>query len=114
MLACVHGISVCMNASIKQHLNALTYNSIERKKHDEITTLESIHQNPQLTIEADSTNVAEQLFAVDAGHARAEAWVSIAELPVHAVQGMGHGVHGIHHKLNLALLFVTGITTNFF
>ena len=68
-----------------------------------------------LTIEVDSTNVAEQLFAIDAiGHARAEAWVAVAEFPVHAVQSVGHGVHSIHHKLNLPLLFVTGITTNFF
>lgn len=68
----------------------------------------------ELTIKADSANVAEQLFAVDAGHARAEARVSVAELPVHAVQGVGHGVHRVHHKLNLPLLFVTGITTDLF
>lgn len=79
--------------------------------------LKSIHQKPilSLTIEVDSTNVAEQLFAIDvAGHAGAETRVAVAELPVHAVQGVGHGVHRIHHKLNLTLLLVTGITTNFF
>ena len=58
--------------------------------------------------------MAEQLFAVDVGHARAEARVPVAELPVHAVQGVGHGVHGVHHELNLALLLVAGVPTNFF
>lgn len=58
--------------------------------------------------------MAEQLFAVDAGHAGAEARVPVAELPVHAVQGVGHGIHGIHHKLNLSLLLVAGVTANFF
>lgn len=68
-----------------------------------------------LTIEADSTNMAEKLFAIDViGHARAEARVAVAEFPVHAVQSVGHGIHSIHHKLNLPLLFVTGVTTNLF
>lgn len=67
-----------------------------------------------LTIEVDSADVAEQLFAVDVGHARAEARVPVAELPVHVVQGVGHGVHGIHHELNLAFLLVAGVPTNFF
>lgn len=58
--------------------------------------------------------MAEQLFAVDASHARAEARVSVAELPVHAVQGVGHGVHGVHHKLDLSLLLVVGVAANFF
>lgn len=57
--------------------------------------------------------MAEQLLAVDASHARAEARVPVAELPVHAVQGVGHGVNGVHHKLNLSLLLVAGVTANF-
>lgn len=58
--------------------------------------------------------MAEQLFAVDASHARTEARVSVAELPVHAVQGVGHGVDGVHNKLNLSLLLVAGVAANFF
>lgn len=58
--------------------------------------------------------MAEQLFAVDASHARAEAWVAVAELPVHAVQSVGHGVHGVHHKLDLSLLLVAGVAPNLF
>lgn len=68
----------------------------------------------ELTVEVDRANVAEQFFAVNVGHARAEAGVAVAELPMHAVQGVGHGIHGVHHELNLPLLFITGITANFF
>lgn len=68
-----------------------------------------------LTVEADSTDVAQQLFAVDVvGHARAETRVAVAQLAVHVVQRVGHGVHGIHHELNLPFLFITGVTANFF
>lgn len=68
----------------------------------------------KLTIEVDRANVAEQLFAIDVvGHTWAKAWVSVAELAVHAVQSMGHGIHRVHHKLNFPFLLVTGITANF-
>lgn len=56
--------------------------------------------------------MAEQLLAVDAGHAGAEARVAVAELAVHAVQGVSHGVHGVHHELDLALLLVAGVTSH--
>lgn len=68
-----------------------------------------------LTSEVDSTDVAEQLLPIDVvGHARAEARVAIAEIPVHAVESVCHGVDGIHHKLNLPLLFIVGITADLF
>lgn len=56
--------------------------------------------------------MAEQLLAVDVGHAGAEARVAVAELAVHAVQGMSHGVHGVHHELHLALLLVAGVASH--
>lgn len=56
--------------------------------------------------------MAQQLLAVDVGHAGAEARVAVAELAVHAVQGVGHGVHGVHHELDLALLLVAGVASN--
>lgn len=58
--------------------------------------------------------MAEQLFAVNVSHARAEARVSVAKLPVHAVQGVGHGVHSVHHKLDLPFLLVAGVEAHFF
>lgn len=56
--------------------------------------------------------MAEQLLAVDVGHAGAEAGVAVAELAVHAVQGVSHGVHGVHHELHLALLLVAGVASH--
>lgn len=56
--------------------------------------------------------MAEQLLAVDVGHAGAEAGVAVAQLAVHTVQGVGHGVHGVHHKLDLALLLVAGVASH--
>lgn len=57
--------------------------------------------------------MAEQLLAVDAvGHARAQARVAVAELAVHVVQRVGHGVHGVHHELHLALLLVAGVAAH--
>lgn len=66
-----------------------------------------------LTVEANSADVSQQLLAIDVGHARAQAGVSGTELAVHVVQSVGHGVHGVHHKLNLSLLLVGGVTTDF-
>lgn len=57
--------------------------------------------------------MAEQLLAVDVGHPRAQAGVSVAQLAVHSVQGVGHGVHGVHHELHLPLLLVAGVASHF-
>lgn len=65
-----------------------------------------------LTVEADGADVSEQLLAVDVGHAGAEPGVAVAELAVHTVQGVGHGVHGVHHELDLALLLVAGVASH--
>lgn len=56
--------------------------------------------------------MAEQLLAVDVGHTGAKAGVAVAELTVHAVQGVGHGVHGVHHELDLALLLIAGVASH--
>lgn len=71
------------------------------------------HPAAALTVEADGADVDQQLLAVDVGHARAQAGVSGTELAVHVVQSVRHGVHGVHHKLNLPLLLVGGVTANF-
>lgn len=66
-----------------------------------------------LTVEADGADVGQQLLPVDVGHARTQAGVSGTELAVHVVQSVRHGVHGVHHELNLPLLLVGGVTANF-
>lgn len=75
----------------------------------------ALFKDVDLTVEVDRSNVAEQLLAVDAaGHSRAQTRVAVAQLPVHVVQGVGHGVHRVHHELNLPFLFVAGIPADFF
>lgn len=69
----------------------------------------------ELTIEFDCTDVAQQLFAINVvGHAWAEAWVPVAELPVHTMQSVSHCVDGVHHKLNLPFLLIAGVPSHFF
>lgn len=65
-----------------------------------------------LTIEADSADVSEQLLAVDVGHAGAKAGVAVAKLTVHPVEGVSHGVHGVHHELDFALLLIAGVASH--
>lgn len=65
-----------------------------------------------LTVEAHGADVGQQFFAVDVGHSRAQACVSCAEVPVHLVEGVGHGVHGVHHELHLPLLLIRGVTAH--
>lgn len=45
-------------------------------------------------------------------HAAADAVASRTEVLVHTVQGVGHGVDGINHKLDLALLLVARVTAD--
>ena len=66
-----------------------------------------------LTVEADGADVGQQLLPVDVGHARTQAGVSGTELAVHVVQSVRHGVHGVHHELDLPLLLVGGVAANF-
>lgn len=59
--------------------------------------------------------MTEQLFSVDVlGHPRTQTRVAVAELSVHPVKGVRHGINCIHHELNLPFLLITGIPTNFF
>lgn len=65
-----------------------------------------------LTIKADVSDVSQQLLAIYVAHAGAKAWISRAEVPMHAMQRVGHGVHRVHHKLHLPLLLVSGVPAN--
>lgn len=65
-----------------------------------------------LTIEVDGADVSQQLPAIDVGHPGARAGVTGAQLAVHVVQRVGHGVHGVHDELDLPLLLVGGVTAD--
>ena len=58
------------------------------------------------TCEVDIADVLEQQCAVDAIHLGAEADFSRAEILVHVMQSMSHGINCVNHKLDLPLLFI--------
>lgn len=58
------------------------------------------------TRKVDVADVLEQHRAVNCVHLGAEAHLSGAQVLVHVVQRVRHGVHGIDHELDLPLLFV--------
>lgn len=45
-------------------------------------------------------------------HLLADTHEAGTQVHVHAVQGVGHGVHGVDHKLDLALLLVLRVSTD--
>lgn len=71
------------------------------------------HPAAALTVEVNGADVGQQFFAVDVGHARTQPRVPGAELAVHVVQSVGHGVHGVHHELHLPLLLIAGVAADF-
>lgn len=65
-----------------------------------------------LTVKIDPTDVLEEHPPFHRVHLLADAHGAGTEVHVHAVQGVGHGVHGVDHKLHLALLFVLRISAD--
>lgn len=65
-----------------------------------------------LTVKADVSDVSQQLLPIDVAHAGAEARKPRAEISMHPVQRVGHGVHRIHHKLHLPFLLVAGVPSD--
>lgn len=63
----------------------------------------------RLTVEADAADVLEQFLPPRQVHLRADAGVLRAQVPLHVVQGVGHGVHGVYHELDFTLLLVLGV-----
>lgn len=65
-----------------------------------------------LTVKIDPTDVLQQHPPFHGVHLVTHAHGAGTEVQVHAVQGVGHGVHGVDHKLHLAFLFVLRISTD--
>lgn len=65
-----------------------------------------------LTIEADTADVLEQFLPSSQIHLRADAGVLWTQVSLHVVEGVGHGVHRVDHKLDLTLLLVLGISAD--
>lgn len=54
----------------------------------------------------------QQQAALHRVHAAADAVASRTEVLVHTVQSVGHGVDGVNHELDLALLLVARVSTD--
>ena len=67
-----------------------------------------------LTIEVDCPNILQQCPPVCGLHRRAQASVPRTERLVHAVQGVGNGIHRVNHKLHLPLLLVARVSADAF
>lgn len=65
-----------------------------------------------LTVEAYTADVLEKLLPSSQVHLGADAGVLRTEVPLHVVEGVGHGVHCIDHKLDLTLLLVLGVNAD--
>lgn len=62
-----------------------------------------------LTVEAGVAYVLEQSLPLGRLHVWTDARVVGAQLPLHGVESVGHGVHRVNHKLHLPLLLVLGV-----
>lgn len=65
-----------------------------------------------LTVEVNTADVLEQLFASRVLHLRADPRVVGTEVLVHVVKSVCHGIHSIDHKLDLPLLLIVGVFAN--
>lgn len=72
----------------------------------------AVEERKKLTVKADIADVTQQFLAVNVAHAKAESWASRAQVSVHAVKSMSHGIYCIHHELHFPLLLKAGVPTH--
>lgn len=65
-----------------------------------------------LTVEAGVADVLQQRLSFRGLHPWADAGIIGAQVLVHIVQGVGHGVHRVNHKLHLPFLLVLGVDSD--
>lgn len=68
----------------------------------------------QLTVEADAADVAQQLLPSGHLHVGTDARAVGTQVVLHVVEGVGHGINGVDHKLHLTLLLVLGVDADAF
>lgn len=66
----------------------------------------------RLTIKIDGTDVTQQHSPIHRVHFVTNAHRTWTEVNVHAMECVGHGVHGVNHKLHLPFLLVTGVAAH--
>lgn len=92
-----------------------TFPLLEQRKRSALSSRLEWRGTPSagaLTVKTDATNVLEEHPPFHRVHLLTDAHGAGTEVHVHAVQGVGHGVHGIDYKLHLALLFVLGVAAD--
>lgn len=80
--------------------------------HLDASAAESCRSVRSLTVEADAADVLEEFLPSGQVHLGADAGVLGTQVPLHVVEGVGHGVHRIDHKLDLTLLLILGINAD--
>lgn len=68
----------------------------------------------RLTIKIDGTDVTQQHSSIHRVHFVTNAHRTWTEVNVHAMECMGHGVHGVNHKLHLPFLLICRIPADSF
>lgn len=66
----------------------------------------------RLTVEAGAADVLQQCLSFRGLHPWANAGIIWAQVLVHIVQGVGHGVHRVNHKLHFPFLLVLGVDSD--
>lgn len=65
-----------------------------------------------LTVEAGAADILQQRLPFRGLHSGANAGVVGAQVLVHVVQGVGHGVHRVDNKLHFPFLLVLGVDSD--
>lgn len=65
-----------------------------------------------LTVEVNTADVLQQLLAPCMFHLWADTRIIAAQILVHLMEGMSHGINSIDHKLNSPLLLIVGVFPN--
>lgn len=73
-----------------------------------------VSTSQKLTVKVDRANVLEEHPSLHRVHLLADTHRAGTQVHVHAVQGVGHGVHSINYKLYLALLLVLRVSADSF
>lgn len=73
-----------------------------------------ISTSQELTIKVDRAYVLEEHPSLHRVHLLADTHGAGTQVHVHAVQGVGHGVHSVNYKLHLALLLILRVSADSF
>lgn len=76
---------------------------------DSVWYLSDVVSFGQLTVEADRPDVLQELLATSVLHLLTNSRLVRTKVLLHVVQGVGHGIHRVDHKLHLPFLLIFGV-----